>query len=372
MPNYAGLKNDEFKINRKYVIQRLLTLKDSLQNVVPKKTVDDNFLLATWNIREFERASFGARLPETYYYIAEIIGAFDLVAIQEVREDIKALKIVLRILGPHWNYLVTDVTEGSLGNGERMAFVYDSRKVRFSNLAGEIVLPPNRLPKIDPNDNNERVRYEPSIQFARTPYVVAFTSGWFRFNLCTVHILYGDASDTTNRVKEIESIAQFFKKRIERENKLVPDKDYWNRINYILLGDFNILNRSDKTYLALTENSGFTVPLGIEKNALVGTNVSKDKLYDQIVMNEKEGNSCVITAGVFDYFEQVFRLEDFEQYKKEMKEARDKGTSNNKVVDEAYYKKWRTYQMSDHLPMWAEFDINFSERYLTDKMKDEL
>ena len=28
-------------------------------------------------------------------------------------------------------------------------------------------------------------------QFARTPFVVSFQAGWFRFNLCTVHIYYG-------------------------------------------------------------------------------------------------------------------------------------------------------------------------------------
>ena len=25
---------------------------------------------------------------------------------------------------------------------------------------------------------------------------------------------------------------------------------------------------------------------------------------------------------------------------------------------------WRTYQMSDHLPLWAEFRVDFSDDYL--------
>ena len=29
------------------------------------------------------------------------------------------------------------------------------------------------------------------LQFARTPFVVEFQSGWFKFILCTVHIYYG-------------------------------------------------------------------------------------------------------------------------------------------------------------------------------------
>jgi hypothetical protein len=29
------------------------------------------------------------------------------------------------------------------------------------------------------------------------------------------------------------------------------------------------------------------------------------------------------------------------------------------------YSGWRTYQMSDHLPMWVELQIDFGEEYLT-------
>jgi hypothetical protein len=43
-----------------------------------------------------------------------------------------------------WKYLLTDVTEGEPGNQERMAFLYDSRKVRFGGLAGEVMIPPRK------------------------------------------------------------------------------------------------------------------------------------------------------------------------------------------------------------------------------------
>ena len=277
----------------------------------------------------------------------------------------------MHLLGPHWDYLVSDVTEGSGGNGERMAFVFDSRKVKFSNLAGEIVLPKKQLPKLNPADEKEKPQFEPALQFSRTPYLVSFSSGWFNFNLCTVHIYYGDAINTAKRVKEIQEVAQFFKNRIVRENKALPDADYWDRINYILLGDLNILSRTDKTFLALTENTGFKLPKGIEKDVLTGTNVSKDKFYDQIVLNENEGNAAITKAGIFDYYEHVYQLTDFEQYKKGMNEALKNSTLTTKEATEAYYKKWRTYQMSDHLPMWVEFDIDFSKRYLNDK-KDKV
>jgi hypothetical protein len=37
-----------------------------------------------------------------------------------------------------------------------------------------------------------------------------------------------------------------------------------------------------------------------------------------------------------------------------------------------YYKDWRTYQMSDHLPMWIELGIDFGERYLNWKLQQEV
>ncbi|RYF13171.1 MAG: hypothetical protein EOO77_16030 [Oxalobacteraceae bacterium] len=90
-----------------------------------------------------------------------------------------ALDRVTGLLGGWSKYVVTDVTEAASGNGERMAFVYDRRKVAFGGLAGEIVLPP------------EKVDTE-VLQFARTPFVCGFKAGLAPIDLCTVHIYYGE------------------------------------------------------------------------------------------------------------------------------------------------------------------------------------
>src|SRR5215208_5169547 len=105
--------------------ERLLAMRQSLSDVRSRKN-DGSLLLATWNIRDFDSNyyKFGHRLPETFFYIAEIISAFDLVALQEINRDLSALNRVMEILGREWDYIVTDTTEGRGGNGERMAFVY--------------------------------------------------------------------------------------------------------------------------------------------------------------------------------------------------------------------------------------------------------
>ena len=97
--------------------------------------------------------------------IAEIVLRFDVVAVQEARDNLKALRHLLKVLGPNWGLSLTDVTEGAPGNAERMAFVFDTRRVVPSGLACEIVVPEERLDTIESGALNR--------QFARTPYTVS-------------------------------------------------------------------------------------------------------------------------------------------------------------------------------------------------------
>lgn len=345
MPYYPGLNyNENIRDEKNFIRDRILLLKDELAKAIPPKTVDSSLLLATWNIREFDSEKYGPRMESTYYYMAEIISHFDFVAIQEVRDDLRALKKLLSILGYNWDYVVSDITEGRAGNGERMAFLFDRRKVKFMNMAGELVIPP--------------LKDGPADQFARTPYIVAFQSGWFKFNICTVHMYYGSGKEgIERRIEEIHQVAMFIKKRSARETGNGVRK--WDNYSYILLGDFNIIDREDKTYEALTKGTDFFIHDGVMKNNLEGSNVKRDKYYDQIAFLKKEDLlEMGAKAGIFDFFNFVFSETDFEHYKPFIK------TDN--AINEKFYKEWRTYQMSDHLPLWVEMKIDFSRRYLED------
>jgi exonuclease III len=349
MPFYPNLKTAIFnsfyenkteKLNQ--VATKLLELKKAIKEQIPSKTREDKLLLATFNIREFDsnRKKNGPRTIESLYYLAEIISSFDIIALQEISHDLKPFRQLMKILGPDYNYFITDITEGTSGNGERMAFVYDQKKILFRNLAGEVVLP--------------IAKNESTLQFARTPYLVGFQAGWFKFNLCTVHIFYGKDSGELfeRRVKEIEDLSLFFKKRAKVDDE-----------NFILLGDFNILNNEDITMKALLKG-GFKIPEALLKRS--GSNIKKDKFYDQIVYNESK-NMIKFSgkAGVFDFFEIVYNENDKNLYYEDFKNIM---TQNGKSADisayEKEFKEWKTYQMSDHLPLWIEFDINFSEDYL--------
>ena len=398
--------------------------------------------IATWNLREFGGRKGGGRDYEPLYYIAEVISHMDLVALQEVRQNLKEFDRLKKILGPDWSYLATDVTDGSSGNGERMVYLFNRRKVLFQNIAGELSLPAGkkvlaafgerlrlgrgcRLVLPDGEDlsgeykastasrRDKKIKLArdleiklpsgsilelpegtaltvvkntvitrprrgvakvaipaPTIgskgyalrlpagtfddsfkQFARSPYIVAFQAGWLKINLCTVHIYYGDDDDPAlleQRRAEIQALTDALGQRAEREMKDDPH----SRTMTGVLGDFNIISQEHETMQAL-ENSGFLVP--DELKAIPGTNVDKTKAYDQIAFWKPDADRGyasleVMGAGVFDFFQHVYRGSDRGTYRPE------------DSVNE--YRNWRTYKMSDHLPMWIELRTDFTDAYL--------
>jgi len=345
MPFYYTLKRQQAE-KRRRTASFLLALREQLRQEIPPRTRSDSLLLATWNIRDFDSNKFrhGPRLKESFFYIAEIISAFDVVALQEVNEDLRALSRVMRILGPSWEYVATDETAGRSGNRERMVFLFDKSKVSFQNIAGEIVLPITQL-------------VEGERQFARTPFLVAFQGGWFKFMLCTVHIYYGSSSGAglARRIEEIDRIAAFLSKRADD-----------SEANYVLLGDFNIVSPEHKTMQALVKH-GFIIPHELWD---VPSNWRQDKFYDQIAFKSRPGEVRFgENCGVFDFYKSVFRETDAETYFQYMDAEKRDFDSQGNPRDEAgkakyYADKWRTFQMSDHLPMWVELGIDFSEEYL--------
>lgn len=348
MPFYSALRHWDAG-SRERTIGGIRRLRARKQSLLPSRSLENTLLLATWNLRDFgnedKRAENGLnqpgpRLEESFFYIAEIITGFDIVAVQEIN-SLPALQKLMRILGPSWDYMTTDISPGKAGNEERMTFIFDTRKVRFQNVAGQIV--------------TEELR-----QFVRPPYYAAFQSGWFRFSLCTVHILYGDYRDTTDRVEEIDQIAGDMAERADRTGE-----------NIILLGDFNILGRTDATFAPL-ERHGWFMPADHKSNA-TGT-----KPYDQIAFKAKEDElqlgSSDPNSGAFPLFDDVFTDEEWEAYHAIAEATGRPMTSwdgtmrwpqNDRVLTrEEYYQQWRTWQISDHMPLWIELKIDFTDAYL--------
>jgi endonuclease/exonuclease/phosphatase family metal-dependent hydrolase len=333
MPFYKRL-DSRIQADRR-TAERLLVLRTALDEKIPAKTVDSTLLLASWNIRELGGSKFGGRDKESLFYLAEILSRFDLVAVQEVRDQLDALDELMSILGGWWKYLVSDVTQGQHGNQERLAFIYDSRKISFGGLSGEMVPPTKK----------EGDLLSSEFAFARTPYLAGFRAGWFKFTICAQHLYYGEAKpDDPQRLKESEVITTLLRKRME-------SKDRWAN-NVIIVGDFNIFSTQDKTFLAL-ERAKFRIPSRLRGKY---TNAKLDKPFDQIAFlaPDIERQIDIAKAGVFPFFDYVYTEADWQLY-----------LPDKTLTD---YKTWRTFKMSDHLPIWVDLHVDFGVDYLTRKI----
>lgn len=310
------------------IVDELASLREELDKI-PLKAVDNNVIIATWNIRHFgdltkkwksEAKDSPKRDYHSLHCIAEIIKRFDVVALQEVKANIRALRYLLPLLGPDWHLLMSDETKGYRGNGERMAFLFDSRKVQLSGLACEIVIP---------EDPKKARQYALEKQFARTPYAVGFQVGGRTFILVTLHAYYGDKAE---RRDELEAIAHWL-----REWAL--DVNSWDH-NLIALGDFNIDRDGDTLYDAFT-STGLTTPSDLDRVPRTIFYKEDDddthKFYDQIAWFEGEDKEPALSleyksGGYFDFLGKVLK-------------------------DRPELSKLQlSYHISDHYPLYAEFD----------------
>ena len=256
--------------------------------------LDRNLLVATWNIRAFGRVTEKWRSEQDdsprrdlfdLRCIAEVVSRFDVVAIEEAREDLSALRLVLEVLGDTWGLIATDVTRGRAGNSERLVFVFDTRRLKPSGLAGELV--------VAIEEETDVTATALDRQFARTPYAVSFEAGSQELTLVTLHVIWGD--DEQKRAEELREIATWLADWPNRECT-------WSK-NLITLGDFNV-NRGP-LYDALI-STGLTTP--VELNDVPRTifdESSKQHFYDQIAWFQENGNRSVlslefVSAGSFD------------------------------------------------------------------------
>lgn len=289
---------------------------------LPPKHSDRNLLIGSWNIKTFtsvtssfeENANASPkRNLRALASIAEIVSRFDIIAIQEVKRNTAGIRLLQNWLGPHWGLLLTDVCGGDEGNSERLAFLYDQRRVQPSGLAGEIVLP-------------AALEGIPVDQFDRPPYMAGFRAGDDQFVLLTAHIKYGDVPE--DRIPELNSLARYIAGEIRDR---VSDGNH-EEANLIVLGDFNIDERECNPLFQEFVSTGLVVPPQLHGlRTAFGT---KAKYYDQIAWFMGSMNLNFNNAGVIDF---------------------------SGAIHPELTLRSMAYRISDHFPLWAEFIIDHSE-----------
>jgi endonuclease/exonuclease/phosphatase family metal-dependent hydrolase len=215
------------------------------------------------------------------------------------------------------------------GNDERMAFLFDTNKVRQLEKVGEIAVPPKdgryiRLPGID--------RSFPG--FDRNPYLAAFSAGALVFVLVNVHLYYGSSAtaDVERRALEAYATARWADLRRKSPDSYAAD--------IIALGDFNLpkVEPGDLIYSALRRR-------GLERpphSTRIASSIASDAEYDQVMFFPRTINGAFTgRVGVFDFDNAVFQ-----------------GLWNRPDCTAAGFRAYVRYFLSDHRPMWAELRIN--------------
>jgi hypothetical protein len=99
-----------------------------------------------------------------------------------------------------------------------------------------------------------------------------------------------------------------------------------------------------------------------------------DKHYDQIAFlvrkDELELASSQNNAGVLNYYKAIYTEDEAETYYP-LGKANGKWPTTPAKRKTYFAKEWRTWQMSDHLPLFVELRIDFTDKYLKRIRKGE-
>lgn len=283
---------------------------------IPPSQLDETLNIATWNIRAFGSRR---RSEAAIHYIAEIIGQFDLVGVVELRDRLEDLERILPILGPYWDAVYSDAILDAGGNRERICYLYDRRACTFNGLAAE-ASPPRK---------KRGTEYVSDSGWWRAPYVASFKAGNYDFLALTVHIRWGD--DDVARQAEIQGVANWIAAKMNA--KAAEDQDW------IVMGDFNIPGRDSPMFAALT-STGLTIPRALLKDEF-GSNLARDKRYDQIMHMTRFADDFTLAGGVLDFY-----------------------ASDHKPLFPDLTKEQFTYQLSDHLPLWVQIRTDIDGQLL--------
>lgn len=302
--NYDGVTDE--------IAKGLIELKERIAKAkIPPSKIDETLNIATWNVREFGKKP---RTKASLFYIAEILSQFDLIGLVELRDNLADLRKVIDILGPEWRVVYSDAMLDAGGNRERVAYLFDRRAVTFNGLAAEA----------QPPRFKQGTEYLSKISWWRAPYMGSFSSGNFDFVCLTTHIRWGDTE--ANRLVELDALAQWVADKAAEPT--AEDKDI------IVMGDFNIPSETSDLFKAIT-SKGLMVPDKLLK-ADLGSNLEKNKRYDQILHRPIYDESFCNAGGVVDFYQGDYK----------------------KLFPNLKTKQAFTYQLSDHLPLWMQINTD--------------
>jgi hypothetical protein len=386
-------------------IEELLA-KDPDKFGFPKR-VYGSVVIGSFNIRKLGKAS--NRNRRTWEFLADVCRHFDLLAVQEVMDDLSGLRKLMELLGPRFGVIVSDKTgvfPGELGNGERLAFIFNWSIVKRTEIASDVTYDrtkvlttiaehnnavhaaladygtklndfkakmaafeaDNSLPK--PKKPPFKVKLPIFLSFIRQPYCVSFEiqghPGTQPYQLMAInaHLLFGNR--IADRRQEFDALMEWIIERVKQN-----DKAYYP--SFLLLGDLNLkfdnptkdIKEIVKHIKTFDDNAGHEVIVNFPfidphpaSGKLLRTNARMTETFDQIgffvrddrmpshVMNAQMGKSPQgPDYGVFNFVE-LFS-----------KAVNGKAVGSLSKADQSAFIDRFQHKVSDHMPLWVRLPL---------------
>jgi hypothetical protein len=359
-------------------------------------------VIGTFNIRKLGRVK--NRSTQSWQLLRNIVQRFDLIAIQEVMDDLSGITHLQELAGDDYGIVVSDVTgvkPGAAGNPERLAYLFNWRRIQRTALASDITYDRSEIAKVlyensiefdvawkrhaqrignweekarQRKEEGKRSPSKPPIQlprfvsFIRQPHYVSFripgtqNAAPYEFLAVNAHLLYGEKPE--EREWEFRSLIEWMTVRAKKADRLYHP-------NLLLLGDCNLdfdnsvsVMRDDidsmikslnnkylKSKKAATANFPLLTPH--PKHGVLRTALRQGQTYDQIGLfardtrlpkpedNAAAGNS----ADGFDYG--VFNIAELIAHALHNTPIEEL----TKAQQRSIYKK-SEFDISDHMPAW--------------------
>ncbi|HZD03016.1 MAG TPA: hypothetical protein VFA46_23340, partial [Actinomycetes bacterium] len=160
-----------------------------------------------------------------YQLIAEVLSWFDLIAIQEVNDDLTGIRAIQAHLPAPWRLLFSDAA----GNHERLTYAYDTTRLAVGEEIGEVTPFPDEYRRITLPGITQRFD-----GFDRPPYLASFTAGTLTCSLVNVHLYFGSEATRSRNRRSLEAYAVGRWADLRRRDRRALTR------KVIALGDFNL------------------------------------------------------------------------------------------------------------------------------------
>lgn len=387
--------------------QKIDTLYDSSADDfgLPERR-SDSVIIGSFNIRKL--GAIANRTPQSWEFLENTLQRFDLIAVQEIMDDLSGLEHLLDLLGDDYGMVVSDVTgakPGSPGNKERLGYLFNWKRVTRTALASDITFDrseiannlynsrtafskawtehTNKLKEWEKKAAKKKAQGKKSpakppvelpkfVSFIRQPHCVSFrikgaeNAKPFEFLVVNAHLLYG--KNKHEREWEFRALLEWLTIRAKYIDKLYHP-------NILLLGDCNLdfdsvpmmrddidafLKGLNKSVLKSKKAAEANFPLLSEHpvHGIIKTALRQKQTYDQIgffsndlrLPTPEDNKTAGTTAGGYDYG--VFNIPNLIANALHGKDIDQVSANQRKAI----YKN-AEFDISDHMPVWTRLKL---------------